>query len=106
MTAAILWMLLVALNVLLVSLLATRFQREIDAQQSEDDEAPVPDEPRATPAALPRQLLVGALESIQATTPGFTPPSRMRVHAAGVIGWLVLAALTVLTLAAFGGRWS
>ena len=55
---------------------------------------------------MKRTPFLGALESIQHTTPDFTPPTRLRLRAAGAIGWLVLAALTVLTLAAFGGRWS
>ena len=43
---------------------------------------------------------------IQHTTPDFTPPTRLRLRAAGLIGWLLLAGLIVLTLAAAGGRWS
>lgn len=52
------------------------------------------------------QPYLGALESIQHTTPDFTPPTRLRLRAAGLIGWLLLAGLIVLTLAAAGGRWS
>lgn len=55
---------------------------------------------RRSPGAL------GALESIQATTPDFTPPTPTRLRAAGAIGWLLLAFLIFLTLAAAGGRWS
>ena len=55
---------------------------------------------------MKRTPFLGALESIQHTTPDFIPPPRLRLRAAGAIGWLVLAALTVLTLAAFGSRWS
>lgn len=49
---------------------------------------------------------LGALESIQATTPDFHPPTPPRMRAAGALGWLLLAFLIVLTLAAAGGRWS
>lgn len=55
---------------------------------------------------MKRQPYLGALESIQATTPDFNPPARLRVRAAGAIGWLLLAFLIFLTLAAAGGRWS
>lgn len=49
---------------------------------------------------------LGALESIQATTPDFTPPTRSRARIADAIGWLLLAALIVTTLAAAGGHWN
>lgn len=55
---------------------------------------------------MKRTPFLGALESIQHTTPDFTTPTRMRLRAAGAIGWLLLATLIVLTLAAAGGRWS
>ena len=55
---------------------------------------------------MKREPFLGALESIQATTPNFIPPARLRVRAAGAFGWLLLAFLILLTLAAAGGRWS
>ena len=39
---------------------------------------------------MKRTPFLGALESIQHTTPDFTPPTRLRLRAAGAIGWLVL----------------
>ena len=55
---------------------------------------------------MKRQPFLGALESIQHTTPDFAPPPRLRLRAASAFCWLLLAALIVLTLAAAGGHWS
>ncbi|WP_447940125.1 hypothetical protein [Pseudoxanthomonas mexicana] len=55
---------------------------------------------------MKRQPYLGALESIQATTPDFIPPVQPRMRAASALCWLLVAFLIVLTLAAAGGRWS
>lgn len=106
MMPAALWIVLVGLQLLLVTLIAARYERELDAEQAENADAPIECELRAAPVPPPRPLLIGALESIQATTPGFTPPRRSRTRIADAIGWLLLAAVIVTTLAAAGGHWS
>ena len=50
-------------------------------------------------------LALGVLESIQSTTPDFTPPQRNR-RAISVMGWLLLGAFLFASLAHASGNWS
>jgi len=47
---------------------------------------------------------IGPLESIQASTPGFTPPRRKRL-VGELVGWLVVIAFCCAVLACASGLW-